>query len=67
MPSYRLDEVVDEPGENARRFGGVEAGDLVAPAFTTNLVKRRLEPAGDQLFVEAWRACWWQRGSSVRL
>ena len=52
----RLDEVVDEAGEDAGRFGGVEALDLVAPAFATDLIERRLEPAGDEFLVEAWGA-----------
>ena len=48
--------VVNEPGENARRLGGVEAGDFVAPPFAPDLIKRRLQPAGHELFVEAWGA-----------
>jgi hypothetical protein len=47
---------VDETGEDARSLGGVEIGDFVAPAFAANLFKRRLEAAGDELFVEAWGA-----------
>ena len=49
-----LDEVVDEAGEDARRLGGVEVGDFVAPAFAADLFEHRLEAAGDELFVEAW-------------
>ena len=52
----RLDEVVDEAGENARGLRGIEVGDFVAPAFAADLFERRLEPAGDELFVEAWGA-----------
>ena len=52
----RFDEVVDEPGEDARGLGGIEAGDFVAPPFAADLVERRLEAAGDELFVEAWGA-----------
>ncbi len=41
---------------NAWRFGGIEVGDLVAPALPADLSERRLEAAGDELFVEAWGA-----------
>ena len=46
-----LHEVVDEASEDARRLGGVEVGDFVAPAFAADLFERRLEAAGDELFV----------------
>jgi len=49
-----LHQVVHEAGEDARGFGGIEVGDLVAPAFAADLFQRRLEAAGDQLFVDAW-------------
>ena len=52
----RLDEVVDEAGEDARGLGGVEVLDLVPPPFAADLVERRFEAAGDELFVEAWGA-----------
>jgi len=61
----RLHEVVDEPGENAGCFGGVEGGDFVAPAFAADLFERRFEAAGDELFVEAWGAGWGQLDSWV--
>ena len=57
--------VVNEPGENARRLGGVEAGDFVAPPFASDLIQRRLQPAGNELFVEAWGTVGWQVGSWV--
>ena len=56
----RLHQVVHEAGEDARRLGGVEVGDLVAPPLAADLFQRRLEAASDQLFVEAWGAVWWQ-------
>ena len=49
-------QVEDEAGEDARRLGGVEIGDFVVPACAADLVKGRLQPAGRQLFVEAWGA-----------
>ena len=52
-----LDEVVDEAGEDARGFGGIEALDLVPPPFAADLVEGCLEAAGDELFVEAWGTC----------
>ena len=55
-PEEWLDKVVNEPGENARRLGGVEVGDFVHPPLASDLVECRLETAGDQLFVEAWGA-----------
>ena len=58
-------EVVDEAGEDARGLGRVEVFDLVSPAFAADLFERRLEAAGDELFVEAWGAGWWQLGSWV--
>jgi hypothetical protein len=53
-PEERLDQVVNEPGENARGLGGIEALDLVPPPFAPDLIERRLEATGDELFVEAW-------------
>ena len=49
-----LHQVVHETGENAGRLGGVEVGDFVAPACAADLFERRIEAAGDELFVEAW-------------
>ena len=37
----RLDQIVHEPREDARRLGRVEVGDLVAPAFASDLFQRR--------------------------
>ena len=61
MPRYprlvisgAMNQVVHEACEDARRLGGVEVGDFVAPALASDLFERRFEAAGDELFVEAW-------------
>ena len=53
-----FNEVVDEAGEDAGRFGWVELLDFVAPAFSADLFQRRFEAAGYELFVEACGAGW---------
>jgi len=47
---------MEKPGEDVRRFGGIEALDLVPPPFAADFVDGRFQPAGDEFLEEAWGA-----------